>query len=242
MKSYDQYCPLARALDVVGDRWAMLIMRELVLSPKRFTDLEQRLDGIAPNLLSRRLKELEAAGVVRRRRLDPPAASTVYELTEKAAGLETAMLELARWGVQFLGPYEGNEAFEFEWLLPVMEEFADKEAARRDMGNVRVPSQRDRVLGEGRGRRGDDQARTCSGGSRSPDRDRSGDVHGGGLRLDHAPRSESVGTQPGDRGRCACRARSGHPRSCPHHLQDHGEGSRYPVIRVAVCAANIARL
>ena len=107
----------------------MLVVRELLLSPKRFTDLEQRLDGIAPNLLSRRLKELESVGLVRRRRLDPPAASTVYELTEKAEGLQTAMVELAKWGVQFLGAYEGG-AFELEWLLPVMEEFADKEAAR----------------------------------------------------------------------------------------------------------------
>jgi DNA-binding HxlR family transcriptional regulator/putative sterol carrier protein len=129
-RTYDQYCPLARALDVVGDRWAMLVVRELYLSPKRFTDLAQRLAGIAPNLLSRRLKELEAAGLVRRRRLDPPAASTVYELTDKAAGLETAMIELAKWGVQFLGTYEGGQAFELEWLLPAMEEFADRDAAR----------------------------------------------------------------------------------------------------------------
>ena len=129
-RTYDQYCPLARALDAVGDRWAMLVMRELFLSPKRFTDLQQRLTGIAPNLLSRRLKELEATGLVRRRRLDPPAASTVYELTDKAAGLETAMIELAKWGVQFLGTYEGDEAFELEWLLPAMEEFADRDAAR----------------------------------------------------------------------------------------------------------------
>ena len=85
---------------------------------------------MAPNLLSKRLKDLEAVGLVRRRRLDPPAASTVYALTEKASGLETAMLELAKWGVQFLGPYEGDDAFELEWLLPVMEEFADRDAAR----------------------------------------------------------------------------------------------------------------
>ncbi|MDQ3957896.1 MAG: helix-turn-helix transcriptional regulator [Actinomycetota bacterium] len=129
-RSYDQYCPLARALDVVGDRWTMLIVRELLFAPKRFTDLEQRLDGIAPNLLSKRLKELEAAGLIRRRRLDPPAASMVYELTEKAAGLDVAILELARWGVQFLGSYEGDQAFELEWLLPAMEDFADRDAAR----------------------------------------------------------------------------------------------------------------
>ena len=129
-RSYDQYCPLARALDVVGDRWTMLVLRELLFAPKRFTDLQQRLEGIAPNLLSKRLKELEAAGLVRHRRLEPPAASMVYELTEKAAGLEVPMLELARWGVQFLGTYEGDEAFQLEWLLPVMEEFADRDAAR----------------------------------------------------------------------------------------------------------------
>ncbi len=129
-RTYDQYCPLARAMDVVGDRWAMLVVRELFFQPKRFTDLQQRLEGIAPNLLSRRLKELEAAGLVRRRRLDPPSATNVYELTEKARGLEGAMLELARWGVQFLGTYEGDEAFELEWLLPAMEEFANREAAK----------------------------------------------------------------------------------------------------------------
>jgi DNA-binding HxlR family transcriptional regulator/putative sterol carrier protein len=129
-RSYDQYCPLARALDVVGDRWAMLLVRELLFAPKRFTDLQQRLDGIAPNLLSRRLKDLEAAGLVARRRLDPPSASTVYELTDKARGLETAVFELAKWGVQFLGHYEGDKAFELEWLLPAMEEFADRDAAR----------------------------------------------------------------------------------------------------------------
>lgn len=127
-RSYDQYCPLARALDVVGDRWAMLVIRELFFSPKRFTDLEVRLEGIAPNLLSRRLKELEAAGLITRRRLDPPAASTVYELTEKARGLETAMLEFAKWGVQFLGTFEGDQAFSLEWLIPAMEEMADRSA------------------------------------------------------------------------------------------------------------------
>lgn len=129
-RSYDQYCPLARALDVVGDRWAMLLLRELFFSPKRFTDLEQRLEGIAPNLLSRRLKDLESVGLIRRRKLDPPASSTVYELTDKAQGLESAMIELAKWGVQFLGTYEGDEAFNIEWLIPAMEEMADREAGR----------------------------------------------------------------------------------------------------------------
>src|ERR671917_486831 len=100
-RSYDQYCPLARALDVVGDRWALLILRELLFQPKRFTEIEQRLDGIAPNLLSRRLKELEAWGLVRRRRLERPASAMVYESTDRARGLQSAMLELSRWGIQF---------------------------------------------------------------------------------------------------------------------------------------------
>jgi DNA-binding HxlR family transcriptional regulator/putative sterol carrier protein len=129
-RSYQQYCPLARAMDVVGDRWTMLILRELFFAPKRFTDLETRLDGIAPNLLSRRLKELEARGLVRRRRLDPPAAATVYEATPQAQGLRTAMLELSKWGIQFLGPYDGEDDFTIEWLAPILDEMADREAAR----------------------------------------------------------------------------------------------------------------
>lgn len=129
-RSYEQYCPLARALDVIGDRWTLLVLRELFIAPKRFTDLQQRLAGMAPNLLSKRLKELEAGGLVSRRRLDPPAASQVYELTERAKGLETAMLELSRWGVQFLGSYREDEAIQTEWLLPALEEFADRDAAR----------------------------------------------------------------------------------------------------------------
>jgi DNA-binding HxlR family transcriptional regulator/putative sterol carrier protein len=130
MRSYEQYCPLARALDVVGDRWTLLVLRELFLSPKRFTDIEQRLPGIAPNLLSARLKDLESAGLVTRRRLDPPAASTVYKLTGRGRSLESALLELSRWGVQFLGSYSEDKAFNIEWLVPVLDEAADREAAR----------------------------------------------------------------------------------------------------------------
>lgn len=129
-RSYQQYCPLARAMDAIGDRWTMLILRELFFAPKRFTDIEARLEGIAPNLLSRRLKELEARAMVRRRRLEPPASATVYEITPRALGLRTAMLELSKWGIQFLGPYDGEEKFSIEWLVPMLEEMADREAAR----------------------------------------------------------------------------------------------------------------
>jgi len=129
-RSYQQYCPLARALDFVGDRWTLLILRELFFAPKRFTDLQTRLDGIAPNLLSRRLKELEARGLVERRRLAPPAAATVYEATDTARELRAAMLELSKWGIQFLGPYDRADRFSIEWLAPMLEEMADRDAAR----------------------------------------------------------------------------------------------------------------
>jgi DNA-binding HxlR family transcriptional regulator len=99
-RSYGQGCGTAHALDVVGDRWALLVVRELVLGPKRFTDLRDGLPGIGPNVLSQRLKELEDAGVIGRRQLPPPAASTVYELTEWGSELEEVIVQLGRWGAR----------------------------------------------------------------------------------------------------------------------------------------------
>src|SRR5256885_13468027 len=93
-RKYDQGCGTAHALDLVGDRWALLVVRELVFGPKRFTDLRGGLPGIGPNVLSQRLKELEEEGVVRRRVLPPPAGSTVYELTEWGAELEEVLVRL----------------------------------------------------------------------------------------------------------------------------------------------------
>ena len=116
-RTYDQFCGLARTLDVVGDRWNLLIVRELLTGPKRNVDLRAGLAGIATNLLGERLRELEAAGVVSRRRLPPPAASTVYELTERGEGLRPAVLELARWGRPLLGERGAGEEFRPSWLL-----------------------------------------------------------------------------------------------------------------------------
>src|SRR3954447_16432062 len=99
-RKYDQGCGTAHALDLVGDRWALLVVRELVLGPKRFTDLRAGLPGIGPNVLSQRLKELEDAGVVRRRVLPPPAGSTVYELTDWGSELEDIVVRLGRWGAR----------------------------------------------------------------------------------------------------------------------------------------------
>ncbi len=89
---------MARALDLVGDRWALLVVRELMLGPKRFTDLHRDLPGSSQNVLSQRLRELEEAGVVRRRKLPPPAVVWVYELTAWGLGLEPVLLHLGRWG------------------------------------------------------------------------------------------------------------------------------------------------
>lgn len=103
MKRYGQYCPVAHALDRVGDRWALLIVRELMLGQRRFTDLAEALPGIGSNILSTRLRDLETASVVRKRKLPPPLAVTVYELTEQGRALEGVLRALARWGAGSLG-------------------------------------------------------------------------------------------------------------------------------------------
>ena len=97
-RGYDDPCGIARALDVVGDRWALLVVRELIFGPKRFVQLRHGLRGVSPNVLSQRLRDLEAAGVVRRDVLGPPADVPVYELTERGRALEPVLLQLARWG------------------------------------------------------------------------------------------------------------------------------------------------
>lgn len=98
MRTYDDLCGIARALDVVGERWALLVIRELMLGPKRFTDLRAGLPGAGPDMLAARLRDLEAAGVVQRRTLEPPANARVYELTERGQALRPVLLELGRWG------------------------------------------------------------------------------------------------------------------------------------------------
>lgn len=99
-RSYLDACAAAHALDLIGERWALLVVRELLLGPKRFTDLRKGLPSISPNVLTQRLNELEADSVIVRRRLPPPAASWVYELTDWGRELEPVMLQLVRWGVR----------------------------------------------------------------------------------------------------------------------------------------------
>ena len=105
-KRYDRYCPMAHALDLVGERWTLLIVRELLLGPRRYTDLAEHLPGIGTNILAARLKDLEAGGIVEKRRLPPPAASQVYELTPYGRELKAVVRSLAVWGVRSMGPPE----------------------------------------------------------------------------------------------------------------------------------------
>jgi len=100
MRTYDDGCAAAHALDLVGERWALLVVRELLLGPKRFTDLRAGLPHASPNVLAQRLRELEGAGIVRRRKLPPPAASKVYELTDWGMQLEPVIIRLGRWGAR----------------------------------------------------------------------------------------------------------------------------------------------
>jgi DNA-binding HxlR family transcriptional regulator len=116
-KRFDQYCPIAHALSLVGERWSLLVVRELLKGPKRYTDLAAGLPGIGTNVLATRLRELEAADVVQRRKLPPPAASTVYELTDYGAGLEEVLHAIARWGARTLGLPRRDDDLDPDWGL-----------------------------------------------------------------------------------------------------------------------------
>ena len=129
-KRYDQYCPVCHALGLVGERWALLVVRELLKGPKRYTDLLEGMPGIGTNVLAARLRELEAGGVVRKRKLPPPAASTVYELTEYGQELEEPLYALARWGARSLGPPGKEDELYPDWGLNAFAALLDPEAAR----------------------------------------------------------------------------------------------------------------
>jgi len=129
-RKFDQYCPMAHALSLVGERWSLLIVRELLHGPKRYTDLTVGLPGIGTNILASRLRDLEQVGVVAKRRLPPPAASTVYELTEYGRGLDEALYALARWGARTLGPPGADDELYPEWGVNAFPALFNAEAAR----------------------------------------------------------------------------------------------------------------
>jgi DNA-binding HxlR family transcriptional regulator/putative sterol carrier protein len=119
-RSYNQYCAVARGLDVIGERWTLLIIRDLLVGPKRYKDLLDGLPGIGTNLLAARLRELEKKGIVRRTVLPPPAASTVYELTETGQALEPAIGAIGRWGARFLGSPRETDMFPVDGYMVAM--------------------------------------------------------------------------------------------------------------------------
>lgn len=118
MRSYKQKCGLAKALDVVGDRWTLLVVRELLIRGAcRYTDLRNGLPGIATNLLADRLRELEDAGILDREEAPPPVATTLFRLTERGRALEPALLQLGLWGAPLLAESRKGEVLQPHWIV-----------------------------------------------------------------------------------------------------------------------------
>jgi DNA-binding HxlR family transcriptional regulator len=117
MRSYGQYCSVAKALDVVGDRWTLLIVRELLTQgPCRYTDLKNGLPGIATNLLSERLRGLESAGLIRRTEAPPPVATSLFGLTDAGAELEPVLSALGGWGLRYMTQPDDGDEFRSHWF------------------------------------------------------------------------------------------------------------------------------
>lgn len=142
---YAQFCPLTRAVEILGERWTILIVRELLLGAKRFSDLKAALNGISPSVLADRLGSLEERGLVRRGELPPPAASAVYELTEGGLATRPLLIELTRWGMRFLDAPGPDDRIRPEWLLLGLQVFA-RATPTEDIGcRLRVRSDRESV-------------------------------------------------------------------------------------------------
>ena len=131
-RSYRQLCAIARALDIVGDRWTLLIIRDLLLGPRRHTDLRHALPGLSPSLLVQRLRDLESDGLVQRRQLPPPAAVVIFELTTSGRALEPVLQALGRWGSQYGAAPGLATDRRFPWLLFALNVFASP----RETGGV----------------------------------------------------------------------------------------------------------
>jgi len=129
-RSYRQYCAMARSLDVLGERWTLLIVRELLPGPKRFKDLLDGLPGVGTALLTARLRRMEQEGLLERRVLPPPASAVAYELTPAGQGLRPVVMALAEWGVKRLGPRRPDERFHPRWTLLALQSWHDPEPAR----------------------------------------------------------------------------------------------------------------
>jgi len=136
---YAQFCALARAAEIIGERWTLLIIRELLLGPVRFGDLEARLNDVSPALLTGRLNALIENGVVRRATLPAPFSAQVYELTEIGRAIQPAIRELIRWGGRFLLPMRPDDVFEPDWVMLALDAIAERAATPACRINLRVP-------------------------------------------------------------------------------------------------------
>lgn len=153
-KSYHQFCALARALDVVGDRWTLLIVRELLLDARSFRELQDGLDGISPNLLTDRLRVLQEAGLVTRNNAPLRSKAVVYTLTDVGASLENAVFELIRWGARWMASGPGTDRVEPRWsilaLRALLAEPVPGDSARRGVVHIDVDGTRLTIeLGDG---------------------------------------------------------------------------------------------
>jgi DNA-binding HxlR family transcriptional regulator len=128
-RSYGDACGIARALDVVGERWALMVVRELLLGPKRFTDLRTGLPHVGPDMLAQRLRDLEQAGIVNHRRLPPPYGAHVYELTERGEALEPVLIELGRWGGTYAPPPDDEMCMSLDAYIVSLRTLFDAERA-----------------------------------------------------------------------------------------------------------------
>jgi len=160
MRSYQQYCAIAKALDVVGDRWTLLIVRELITSgPSRYTDLLKGLPGIATNLLADRLREMEKSGIVRSWAAPPPVATTLFDLTERGKALRTILEELGRWGAPAMGVPQITNVFRSHWLVFPLDAYLvdrtpDQPAVKIEVRTGDEPMVIETVEGKVRTRRG----------------------------------------------------------------------------------------
>jgi DNA-binding HxlR family transcriptional regulator len=160
-RTYGEHCAVARALDVIGERWALLVVRELLLGPKRFTDLQAGLPNAKPSVVSHRLRELEEAGVVRRRKLGPPSGAMVYELTDDGRDLEPIVIALGHWGSRV--PTKPGAVHGSDSVVIALESRFDPEAAAGLSGTIELRLGDDRyriALSEGEiaARRGEPDA------------------------------------------------------------------------------------
>lgn len=128
-RSYKQNCPLALSLDLIGERWTLLIIRELLMGPKRYKDIIEALSGIGTNLLAARLKALVRSGTIQKEVLPAPASSFVYQLTERGKALEAPMMALMRWGTEYAGAYKAKATSRTEWVLLGMKAAFDAKAS-----------------------------------------------------------------------------------------------------------------